>query len=108
MRMELPEVTAKRGGIRYGEVPPQPPKPPFVPPAPPEGETTETGYWNFGARLVDEDGDETIFWSEGVWSPETFNTPDQVRQAWGHEENMMIVRRWMRRPLPWEPHTESS
>lgn len=102
---EYPDVKVTRGGPQFGDLPKREPRPPFVPPAPPEGETTETGHWEFGVRSVDEDGDEEFSWSDGVYVPERYTDPRDAWIDWSHEPNAELVRRWVRHPLPWEPHT---
>lgn len=98
--LELPKVTAVRGGIVYGEAH-VPRKPDFVPPSPPEG--AGEGAWRFG--VIDEDGD--TFWSLGVWESarETFSTPDEVLSVWGHLDGARVIRQWCPRPYAWEEHS---
>lgn len=96
----IPEVTARRGGIKYGEAH-IPRKPPFVPPVPPEG--AGEGCWRFG--VIDDDGE--TYWAQGIWEAahETFSTPDQALSAWGHLDGARVIRRWHPQPLPWEVHS---
>lgn len=98
--MELPEVTAKRGGVKYGEAW-YPRKPPFVPPPAPEG--AGDGRWRFG--VVDDEGD--TYWTHGIWEAgrETFSSPDEALDVWGHLDGARVIRQWCPAPLPWEEHS---
>lgn len=98
--IELPKITARRGGIRFGEVR-IPRKPPFVPPPPPAG--AGEGRWLFG--VIDEDGE--TYWARGVWESgrETFSSPDEALEVWGHVDGARVIRRWHPAPLPWEEHS---
>ena len=98
--IELPKIYARRGGIRYGEAH-VPRKPPFVPPPPPAG--AGEGRWRFG--VIDEDGE--TYWSRGVWESahETFSSPDEALEAWGHVDGARVIRHWCPAPLAWEEHS---
>lgn len=100
MRLELPKITAKRGGIKYGEahIPPKSPRAP-LPPAP---EGAGEGNWIFG---IHSDGIVYSSYSS-FYSHETFSSPEEAMEFWGElEEGDKLVRRWVPNPLPWEDHS---
>lgn len=96
----LPVVTARRGGIKYGEAH-VPCKPEFTPPPPPEG--AGGGHWRFG--VIDADGE--AYWSHGIWESarETFSSPEEALEVWGHVDGARVIRQWHLDPLPWEVHS---
>ena len=103
MRLELPEVTAKRGGIKFGEahIPPKPPRAP-LPPAP---EGAGEGRWLFGIQSDEVVHDSWSAWLSGE-PGEKFTSPEEALEFWGElEDGEKIVRRWVPRALPWEDHS---
>lgn len=98
----MPEVTAKRGGIKYGEahIPPKPPRAP-LPPAP---EGSGEGAWIFGIQIADDD---YIISSYSSFYPhESFTSPEEAIEFWGElEEGEKVVRCWVPKPYGWEEHS---
>lgn len=96
---ELPEIYARRGGIKWGDK--RPPKPERAPlPPAPEGATP--GRWIFGIQT-----DEVVYASYSSYTTnETFSSPEEALEWWGElDEGEKIVRRWVPNELPWEDHS---
>lgn len=93
MRIESPEITAKRGGIKYGEVPPRPPRARTIDPAP---EGAGKGVWHYGLR--NEDGE--LLTSASSYTHEPFTTHEGAlgEQSWF---GGVLVRAWIPSPT-WE------
>ena len=100
MRIEPPEITAKRGGIKYGEVARRP-KPPRAP-LPPAPEGAGEGNWVFGIQ-----SDEIVHSSYSSFHPgETFSSPEEALEFWGElEEGEKVVRCGVPKPYGWEEHS---
>lgn len=92
MSLELPEITAKPGGIKWGELP-RLQRARTVDPAP---EGAGDGQWHYGLR--NEDGE--LLTSGSIWTYEPFTTHEEAlqNQDWF---GGILVRAWVPKPT-WE------
>lgn len=97
-RLQLPEVTAKRGGLTYGEahIPASAKRTP-----PP---TYPTGHWQYGADIADYDDGDTepeIVGGTGGWGSafEPYLSAEDAASDW---PGRPIVKRWIPAPGVWE------
>lgn len=84
--IQIPEVTAQRGGIDWNTPRPTRPVDPVDPP--PEG--AGPGHWEYGVR--DDDG--AIYASHSGYHHEPFLTRGQAERACSWLEGV-VVRRWV-------------
>ena len=101
MSLELPNINANLGGLKYVEEHvPTTPKPRA--PLPPAPEGAGDGHWIFGVQT-----DGIIHSGYSSYLPEeTFDSPEEALEFWGElEEGDKLVRRWVPNALPWEDHS---